>query len=273
MISTIQSVALGNDLTLEYAEHGDPEGVPVICLHGVTDSYRSFDPVLPFLPKSFRVFSISQRGHGHSSRPLTGYRYADFADDVHRFMTALKLPSAIIVGHSMGAAVAQRFAIDHPSRTLGLVLAGAFLTVRGEPSVEEFWTTTLATLTDPIDRQIAEEFQQSTLARPVSQAFFDMVVGESLKVPAHVWRATFSEFRATDFSSELVRIVSPTLMVWGDLDSYCGQPHWDGLRRAIPHGQVRLYGGHGHAVHWEAPERFARDVVSFVHQHCLNHAV
>ncbi len=194
MVSTIQSVALGNDVTLEYAEQGDPGGIPVVCLHGVTDSYRSFDPVLPLLPKSFRVFAISQRGHGHSSRPLSGYRYADLADDVHRFMTALKLPSAIIVGHSMGSAVAQRFAIDHPSRTLGLVLAGAFLTIRGDATVEEFWTTTLATMTDPIDRRIAEDFQLSTLAMPVSQAFLDMVVGESLKVPAHVWRATFSEF-------------------------------------------------------------------------------
>ena len=273
MVSTIQSVALGNDLTLEYAEQGDPGGIPVVCLHGVTDSYRSFDPVLPLLPKSFRVFAISQRGHGHSSRPLSGYRYADLADDVHRFMTALKLPSAIIVGHSMGATVAQRFAIDHPSRTLGLMLAGAFLTIRGNATVEEFWTTTLATMTDPIDRRIAADFQLSTLAMPVSQAFFDMVVGESLKVPAHVWRATFGEFLATDFSNDLTRITAPTLMVWGDQDSYCTQPHWEGLRRAIPHGQGRLYGGHGHALHWEAPDRFARDVVSFVHQHCLHHAL
>jgi non-heme chloroperoxidase len=241
MVNTIQSVALGNDLTLEYAEQGDPGGIPVVCLHGVTDSYRSFDPVLPLLPKSFRVFAISQRGHGHSSRPLSGYRYADLADDVHRFM--------------------------------GLVLAGAFLTIRGDATIEEFWTTTLATMTDPIDRRIAEDFQLSTLAMPVSQAFFDMVVGESLKVPAHVWRATFSEFRATDFSNELTRITAPTLMVWGDQDLYCGQPHWEGLRRAIPHAQVRLYGGHGHALHWEAPDRFARDVVSFVHQHCLHHAL
>ena len=272
MVSTIQSVDLGNDVTLEYAEQGDPGGIPVICLHGVTDSYRSFDPVLPFLPKSFHVFAVSQRGHGHSSRPLTAYRYADFADDVHRFMTALKLPSAIIVGHSMGSAVAQRFAIDHPARTLGVVLAGAFLTIRGAESVEEFWATTLATMADPVDRRIAEGFQLSTLAMPVSQAFLEMVVGESLKVPAHVWHATFSEFRATDFSGELGRISAPTLMVWGDQDAYCGQSHRDGLRRAIPHAQVRIYGGHGHALHWETPERFARDVVSFVHQHCLHHA-
>ena len=81
MQPTIHSVALGNDVTLEYAERGDPQGVPVIFLHGVTDSYRSFDPVLPYLPDGVRAFAISQRGHGHSSRPLSGYRFDDFAGD------------------------------------------------------------------------------------------------------------------------------------------------------------------------------------------------
>jgi non-heme chloroperoxidase len=273
MTSTVQSIILGNEVTLEYAEQGDKTGIPVICLHGVTDSFHSFDPVLPHLPASYHVFAISQRGHGHSSRPLTGYRYADFADDVHRFMTALRLPSAVIVGHSMGSLVAQRFAIDHPSRTLGVVLAGSFLTIHGEASVQEFWETTISQLTDPVDRAVALDFQMSTLARPVPPAFLDLVVEESLKVPAHVWRATFSEFLATDFSHELRRIHAPVLMISGDQDAYAGEAHRAGLRQAIPHAQVKLYEQYGHAMHWEAPQRFARDIVSFVQEHCLHHAL
>ncbi len=37
---------------LPYVEHGDPDGVPVVMLHGVTDSWRSFEHVLPYLPDS-----------------------------------------------------------------------------------------------------------------------------------------------------------------------------------------------------------------------------
>ena len=272
MQPTIHSVALGNDVTLEYAEQGDPQGVPVIFLHGVTDSYRSFDPVLPYLPDGVRVFAISQRGHGHSSRPLSGYRFDDFAADLDRFMTALHLPAAIIVGHSLGGMVAQRFAIDHPSRTLGLVLEATFPTLSGHAGVQEFWDTALAHLTDPVDEALIREFQQSTLALPIAPSFFETVVEESRKVPAGVWRAVFQECLATDFSGELTRIQAPTLLIFGDRDAYCGPSEVDGLKRGFPHARTVVYPSVGHAVHWEIPERFARDVVNFVQAHCLHHA-
>lgn len=267
------SVSLAHDVTLEYAEYGDPAGVPVILLHGVTDSYRSFDPIVPYLPGGLRAIAISQRGHGHSSRPLTGYRYADFADDLDRFMTALGLPSAIIAGHSMGGLVAQRFAIDHPSRTLGLVLEATFPTICGHAGVQEFWDSTLAHLADPVDEELVRAFQQSTVALPIAPSFFATVVEESLKVPAHVWRATFGEFLATDFSHELTRVHAPTLLLFGERDVYCGPPEVDGLRRGFPRARTIVYPNVGHAVHWEIPERFTRDVVSFVQEQCLHHAI
>ena len=68
------------------------------------------------------VFAVTQRGHGNSSKPETGYAPADFARDVAAFLDAVGLDSAIVVGHSMGSVVAQRFAIDHPARVRALVL-------------------------------------------------------------------------------------------------------------------------------------------------------
>ena len=68
---------------------------------------------------------VSQRGHGNSSRPASGYRIADMADDLRLFLNALEIERAVLVGHSMGSFVAQRFAIDHPARTAGLVLLGS----------------------------------------------------------------------------------------------------------------------------------------------------
>src|SRR5688572_17327432 len=73
----IQFVELSTNVRLEYVEQGDPAGVPVICLHGSTDSWHSFEPVLPLLPASLHVFSLTQRGHGDSDRPESGYRLRD----------------------------------------------------------------------------------------------------------------------------------------------------------------------------------------------------
>ena len=69
----VRSVTLPTGVTLEYTEQGDSKGVPVILLHGYTDSRRSWDLVLPHLPSRFRVFAVTQRGHGVSSRPARGY--------------------------------------------------------------------------------------------------------------------------------------------------------------------------------------------------------
>lgn len=125
MAPTVKSVDLPHRVKLPYAEQGDPSGVPVLLLHGYTDSWRSFEPVLPHLPDSIRAFAITQRGHGDVDRPATGYRTRDFAGDVLAFADALGRGPVVVVGHSMGSTNAQRFAMDHPDRVLGLVLAGA----------------------------------------------------------------------------------------------------------------------------------------------------
>jgi non-heme chloroperoxidase len=247
---TVARVTLATGVTLEYVERGDPKGTPVIFLHGVTDSWRSFEPMLPHLPASIRAIAVTQRGHGESSRP-DGYRYADFSADVAALLDALQIRSAVIVGHSMGSLVAQRFAIDHP-------------TIKGHPEVQALWDGALANLTDPVPPALAREFQVSTLAQPIAPALLDVFVGESLKVPARVWQATFREFLDTDFSADLGRITAPTLVIWADKDGFSRRQERDALVAGIRGAIAKDYTGAGHAMHWEEPARVAGDIAQFV---------
>jgi pimeloyl-ACP methyl ester carboxylesterase len=266
MAFTTKAIALATGVALPYVEQGDPDGVPVILLHGVTDSWRSFEPVLPHLPPTLRAFALTQRGHGDAERPLTGYSFRDFAADVAAFMDALRLDRAVMVGHSMGSGVTQRFALDYPERLLGIVLEGTFASLPNNPAVWEFWETVVSTLTDPIDPQIIREFQHSTLAQPVPAEFFETIINESRKVPAWVWKATFSTFLHEDWSTEFGKITAPALIVWGDRDAFCPRSDQDLLKTTIPNSQLLVYHGAGHDPHWEEPERFARDVVTFIEQ-------
>ena len=140
MMPVVKSVQLAGRVRLEYVEQGDPAGVPVVMLHGATDSWHSFEPVLPHLPEPIRAFALTQRGHGDADRPVSGYRTRDFAADVAAFADALGLGPVVIVGHSMGSTNAKRFAIDHRMRTRGLVLIGAFASYRHNAPVAEFWS-------------------------------------------------------------------------------------------------------------------------------------
>jgi non-heme chloroperoxidase len=248
---------------LPYVEHGDPDGIPVVMLHGVTDSWRSFEPVLPHLPDSIRAIAVTQRGHGDAPKPDGGYLIEDLAADVVELMDDLDLGPTIVVGHSMGSWVTQRIAIDYPDRLLGVVLAGSF---SGKPSDDaEFaaFCQEMGTLQDPIPAEVAIEFQESTVATPLTQEALDTFVSESLKVPARVWRDTFTGFLDVNHVDGLENVTTPALLVWGDQDAFIPRESQDELLEALANSRLNVYEGVGHALHWEQPERFAADVVEF----------
>jgi non-heme chloroperoxidase len=266
MEPVVNATEVRDGMRLQYVEQGDPSGVPVLLLHGLTDSWRSFERVLPHLPPSIRAFALTQRGHGDSDRPHTGYRTRDFAADAAAFADAAGLGPAIVVGHSMGSANALRFAIDFPDRTLGVVLGGPGASYSRNPGLVEFGESAIAGLTDPIDRAFVREFQEGTLARPVPEAFLAAMIAESLKVPARVWRAAFEGLMEDDFVRELELVKAPTLIVWGDRDGLIPRADQDALVAGISGSRLVVYEGTGHGLHWEEPERFAADLATFAHE-------
>jgi pimeloyl-ACP methyl ester carboxylesterase len=257
-------IELSTGVRMEYVERGSEDAIPMLFLHGVTDSWHSFERVLALLPSSVRAFALSQRGHGNSSRPESGYGFADFSADVAAFMDAKHLTRAVIVGHSMGASVAQRFVIDHPERVSGLVLMGAFATF-DDPGLAQFVTSAILPLTDPIPPEFAREWQLSTLARPMDADHLETVVAETLKVPARVWHAAFSGFLAAPDSTDALRAVSvPTQVMWGDRDTYALRAAQERLLEVLPGARFVVYEGYGHAFHWEDPAMFVEDLENFV---------
>jgi pimeloyl-ACP methyl ester carboxylesterase len=124
-----------NGFTMPYIETGDTGGIPLILIHGLTDSMRSYEPVLAELPDAIHAFAITQRGHGDAGRPADGYGALDLARDVVAFMDAAGIERAVVAGHSHGATIARRVAADYPDRVLGCVLAGAFSPLREQPGL------------------------------------------------------------------------------------------------------------------------------------------
>ena len=158
MTFIIKSGEIPNRMKVPYVKQGDPSGLSILLLHRFTDSWHSFERVLPYLPQSVHAFALTHRGHGDANRPATAYRTRDFAADVAAFAQILYLGPAVIVGHSMGSTNALRFAIDYPDRPLGLVLVGSFATYRRNPTVVQFWESTVSQLADPIDPSFVLEF-------------------------------------------------------------------------------------------------------------------
>ena len=257
------SVLLRTGVRLRYAYKGDPSGTPVIMLHGYTDSWFSFSPVLPLLDQKYRVYILDQRGHGDSDRPVGGYALQQFAADVIAFMDAMKLQQATIVGHSMGSFVAQHVAVEAPERVSKLVLVASATSIRNNV-VLDLQREIRALSSETVPENFARDFQVSTIFQPLAPEFLQAVVKESLKTPARVWREVMAEMVAPEASVSLKKVKTPTLILWGDKESVFPRSEQDALASSLRNSVLKIYPETGHALHWERPERFAKDLQDFI---------
>lgn len=259
----VKTIDLPGRVRLEYAEQGNADGVPVIFLHGITDSWHSFESVLANLPSSIHAFAISQRGHGDSERPVQNYTPKDFAADIAEFIKQKNLDRAFIVGHSMGGVNVQQFAIDYPELTKGLVIIDSDPIFKNNPGMPEFYQEVLK-LEGAIDRKFMDDFQKATLADPIDSAYYNLLVDEGIKVPSSVFKAALEGLMNVDFTEQLKQITAPALIFWGNKDAFCTFKGQEILVNNIKNSKLIVYGNTGHALHWEEPKKFSEDLVNFI---------
>lgn len=260
------AIRTATGLHVDAVAHGPRNGDAIVFLHGYTDSRRAYAPMLAHMPPARRCIAFSHRGHGDSDRPRTGYRIGDLVGDLAAVIDALEVPRAVLVGHSMGSLVAARYALARPERVAGLVLIGGFAALRGNAAVESFWRETIADLADPVDPAMVRAFQESTLARPVPGTFLDMVVAESLKLPARVWTQTLRGLLDEDFSRSLAHVAAPVRLIHGDRDTFSDAAEQRRLQAFLPAAELVTIEGAGHSPHWEDPQGMADLVDDFAHK-------
>lgn len=260
----VQRIQLNTGIEIEYAEQGPASGLPVILLHGITDSWHSFETTLPLLPPNLRVFALSQRGHGNSERPEGNYRPKDFAADVAAFASQKNLGPVIIAGHSMGGVHAIKFAVDYPELCRALVIIDSDPFFHQNEGMNEFRQSVM--FMDTITKEFMTAFQASTIVNPLDQDYFNLVVDEGMKVPARVFKAALAGMLDEDFTGQLEKLEIPVLILWGDKDSVCLRAGQEAMTRIFPNNRLVIYENTGHALHWEQPEKFAKDILHFIQE-------
>lgn len=258
----VKTIQLSTGVKLQYAEQGAANGVPVIFLHGICDSWHSFEMVLRHLPHSVHAFSLTQRGHGDSEKPLSGYASTDFAADVAAFIRQKELGSVIVVGHSMGGVHAQTFAVRYPQLTRGLVLVNTDPAFRNIQGGKEFQLEVMQL--KGVSWEFMEAFQKACISRPIDSAFFRLLVDEAVKIPLPVFQTALNGIMDTDFTTSLKDLQCPALIIWGDQDVFCQKAGQDVLAKQLKFSTFKVYEGVGHSPHWQEPERVANDLSRFI---------
>ena len=269
MTPSTSTIAIETGVSLAVAMTGDPSGPTLVLLPGPTDSWRSYQPVLERVPRSIHTIAVSQRGHGDSDKPPTGYRVQDFAADVPPLLDALGVPRAVLAGHSGSCLVARRVALDHPERVAGLVLEASPSSLCGHEGLMGFVESVVSNLEDPMNPEFAREFVADTSSDDLAPELVAEMADEVMKVPVPVWQEMFSTLLEYDDLDELGRLAAPTLLVWGDADGLVDRAMQTLLVDRIDGAELLIFDGVGHTPRWEDPDRFAREIAAFVERVAL----
>ena len=107
-------------------------GPAIVAVHGLTSNHTVWYPIADALAGRRRLLAYDLRGRGDSDKPAKGYSLAEHAADLLGLLDHFRLPRAVVMGHSLGAHIAVRFASLHPDRVERLVLFDGGLDVRAE---------------------------------------------------------------------------------------------------------------------------------------------
>jgi pimeloyl-ACP methyl ester carboxylesterase len=247
-----------------YVEAGD--GEPVVLLHGVGLTARMWFPVIEQLALSHRVIAPDLLGHGESPLPTAEALIADYSEQVAALLRHLGIDTARVVGFSMGAMVAQRFAIDHPLAVAKLVLVCAV----HDRSTEEKLAVRTRALSTAI-RGIAPSVP-AALERWFTPSFaaqqpevIESVRATLLANDSVGYLRSYAVFATADESlkDEIGRITAPTLIVAGDDDIGSTPQMAATLHERIRGSEVLVLPGARHMLPLELPVRLAALLEAF----------
>lgn len=300
LASTVAWIVLGNrrvdrweTLTLDDADTGDfvtladrtrmhyitgaPSAVlhpssSVVLIHGLMDSAEQWRANLDALAQAHQVWAIDLIGFGFSSRVTTPtYSLAMFARSIREFMDTQGIAHTSLVGHSLGGAIALRFAHDYPDRVDKLVLiapATLLLPLRPEFKIAKHLPFIPRALIGwvMLDRRARERALREALGNPAQ--YDTLEVARRLR-PLRV-RGTADALVAMLASPRdnhvlpLEHITAPTLIVWGTRDRAVPRRHIEHHARALPNAKLVIIENAGHLPHYEYPEQVNRLLLDFL---------
>jgi pimeloyl-ACP methyl ester carboxylesterase len=260
-----------NGIELYYEEAG--EGTPLVFSHEFAGSLESWEPQLGCFARRYRCIAYNHRGYPPPSVPDDPAAYSEeqLVEDLRGLLDALGIARAHICGLSMGGAVALKFAIAHPDRCLGVVVAGA----GGGSTNREQWQRDALHTIETFERQGTEAVAEFYTRGPARvqylrkdprgwQRFYELFRRHSARGSALTMRGVQLKRRTIfELEDELRGVRPPICIMVGDEDETCLEPALL-MKRRIPNAGLWIFPKSGHAINLEEPGLFNAAVLEFL---------
>jgi pimeloyl-ACP methyl ester carboxylesterase len=243
---------------LYYFVHGEDleDRPPVLLIHGAGGSHASWPPQLRRLSGQ-RVFAPDLPGHGKSSG-LGSQEVDEYARAAVEFMKAVRLSSAVIVGFSMGSAIALSLALRYRKRALALVLIGSGAKMRVAESTLELASNPSMFL--PAVETIVENSYSSNVDPRVKE----LAIQQMAETRQAVLYSDFLACDAFNAMEKVNRIQVPTLLITGSADRMTPPNRAQYLQSQIEGAELEIVEAAGHMVIVEQPDVVAGLLLDFL---------
>ncbi len=257
-----------NGQHIHYTKQG--KGKPLILVHGFAGSTYTWRYLIPLLTDYYTIYALDALGFGLSDKPPDGnYDMKSQGDILIGFMDALKLPSATLVGHSMGGVIIACTDLAAPSRVDKLVMIEPGFYIETAPAFLQY-------MFFPLDRIMARQFYTKSMRKRFFLAsFYDKSkvteeVIDAYMIPtrtpnaldalAHMMRSVGTQ----TYEGISVKISSPTLIVWGERGTGVPPEVAKRLNAEIQGSKLVSAKECGHYVQEEKPEELAKAIKDFL---------
>ena len=267
--------------------HGQPvtyhrfgEGPPVLLLHGITSSSRTWKAVTPRLAERYTVIAPDLLGHGRSAKPQGDYSIGGYASGVRDLLVALDLPRVTVVGHSLGGGVAMQFGYQFPQRVERLVLVDSggigrevSLALRAaalpgsELVLPLLFTPTLHDALFGLRRALAGVgLEPNADVRGVAEGFASLTRADARRAFLDTVRSVIDPSGQRVSARDRLYLTSdiPSLIVWGENDRIIPVEHARIAHELMPGSRLEIFAGAGHFPFNDDPERFAGLLHEFI---------
>ena len=280
-----KSIVLSTGITMKYIETGNAEGAPLILLHGLTDTGRSFQLMIEELTrtnKDLRIIAPDLRGHGETSMPDESacaaapeqcFTIVDFASDIIALMDQKSITKAYVVGHSMGSVIAQELALNYAERVNSVVLIGTYVNGKTNAFLHDFllaglvegawkpaleaqedfrWPEGAYTLTpNDLGAEVTDFLKENWVYEiATDEAYLESIHKETIQTPIGTWIGAIKVLCEVDNREALQHLRVPTLVLWATQDMAFPQPDQEQVKAALAkasgmHGTRIIYKTYG----------------------------
>jgi pimeloyl-ACP methyl ester carboxylesterase len=257
----------------------EPDGPPVVLLHGASSNLETMWSLGELLARRHRVILIDRPGHGWSARDdVRSSTPAVQAEIIDEALQKLGIGAAIFVVHSLAGAFGPLMALDHPQRTAGLVMLAPVLYPwpGGAGSYNRIVTTPVIgpllayTVTLPLGLLLAQPAARSVFAPQIVPDGFvrdsrTLLLLRPREFLANAWELVGLKAAVAEQARRYPEIKLPVVVITGDSDATISPSrHSRAFTAAVPNAKLIVLPGVGHMVQYAAPEVVVGEIEAMI---------